>query len=164
MPRLASLAFALALASSPAAFAQTAIAPSIWTEIAPMPQAQVEAGAVLLDGKIYVMGGWADETAPWAETRIYDIAGNSWSAGVPMPEAIHHQGVATVGGKIYVVGGFGRKFPEREPLASVHIFDPATKTWTKGAPMPSPRGAGIAAAIGTTIYYAGGERRRAPMT
>ena len=159
MPKLLALALSLAIAP---ALAQTSVAPSTWSDIAPMPQAQVEAGAALLDGRIFVMGGWANESAPWAETQVYDPAGNSWSVGVPMPEAIHHHGVVAVGGKIYVIGGFGKKFSEREPLASVRIFDPATKTWTRGADMPSPRGSGVAAAIGTTIYYAGGERRRAP--
>ncbi len=165
MKRLALLAFAAAVTSTAMpAFAQTpaAPAPSAWTDIAPMPQAQVEAGATLLDGKIYVMGGWNNEAAPFGEVQIYDIAANTWSVGAPLPEPIHHQGVVAVGGRIYVVGGFGKRFSERAPLDTVHIFDPKTGAWTKGAPLPSPRGAGIAAAIGTSIYYAGGERRRAP--
>ena len=137
-------------------------APSTWTAIAAMPMPQVEAGAALLDGKVYVIGGWANEAAPFGDVQIYDIAANAWSAGVLLPQPVHHHGAVTVAGKIYAIGGFGKRFSEREPLDTIYIFDPQTQKWTNGAPMPAPRGAGVAAAIGTTIYYAGGERRRAP--
>ncbi len=154
----AAFAISLLLLAS-AALAQP-VAPSSWTQLAPMPDSQVEAGSALLNGKIYVMGGWHDESEPWARTRVYDIATNVWSEGVPTPTPIHHNGVVALDGKIWLLGGFTGKFGQREPVSNVWVFDPASGKWDARAPMPSPRGAGVAAAIGGLIYVAGGEHRR----
>jgi N-acetylneuraminic acid mutarotase len=137
-------------------------AKATWTELASMPTPQCEAGTAVLNGRIYVMGGWKDEPQPYSLVQIYDVAANSWSEGVPLPEPVHHEGVAAIGGKIYVVGGFQGPFPKREPIDHVWEFDPATSKWTARAPLPSPRGALIVAAIGNLIYAAGGEHRRPP--
>jgi N-acetylneuraminic acid mutarotase len=133
-----------------------------WTTLASMPQPQCEGGTAVLNGRIYVMGGWKDGPNPYNLVQVYDVEANKWSEGVPLPEAVHHEGVAVVGDKIYVVGGFVRPFPEREPTDHVWEFDPATNKWTARAPLPSPRGALVVGAIGDLIYAAGGEHRRPP--
>lgn len=133
-----------------------------WTDLAPMPVAQCEGGTAVLNGRIYVMGGWKDEPQPYQLVQIYDVAANKWSEGVPLPEPVHHEGVAVVGGKIYIIGGFQQPFPQREPIDHVWEFDPVTNAWTARAPLPSPRGALIVAVIGNLIYAAGGEHRRPP--
>lgn len=149
----------------PGSAPQAATSPSgneTWTTLASMPTPQCEGGTAVLNGRIYVMGGWKDEPQPYQLVQIYDIAANKWGEGVPLPEPVHHEGVAVVGGKIYVVGGFQQVFPQREPTDHVWEFDPATNKWTARAPLPSPRGALIVAAIGNLIYAAGGEHRRPP--
>ena len=158
----AALAGAIGLFATHAFAQAPAAGQATWTGITDMPTIQVESGATLLDGKIFMMGGWADQDAPYNKVQIYDIAKNAWSEGVPLPEAPHHEGVVVVNGRIYVVGGFTEPFPKREPIDHVWMFDPATGKWEKRAPLPSPRGAGFAAAIGGLIYYAGGEHRRPP--
>jgi N-acetylneuraminic acid mutarotase len=133
-----------------------------WTTMASMPVAQCEGGTAVLNGRIYVMGGWKDEPSPYNLTQIYDVAKNEWSEGVPLPESIHHEGVAVVGGKIYVIGGFQQAFPHRVPIDHVWEFDPVTNKWTARAPLPSPRGALVVEAIGNLIYAVGGEHDRPP--
>ena len=133
-----------------------------WTTMASMPVAQCEGGTAVLNGRIYVMGGWKDEPSPYNLVQIYDVAKNEWSEGVPLPEAVHHEGVAVVGGKIYVIGGFQQAFPHRVPIDHVWEFDPVTGKWTARAPLPAPRGALVVEAIGNLIYAAGGEHDRPP--
>ncbi len=162
MKRVSSGLVGILFMGASAALAQSPTGKGTWSDLATMPSIQVESGATLLDGKIYMFGGWKDEGAPFKLVQIYDIAKNSWSDGPPMPEAVHHEGVVTTGGKIYIVGGFTEPFPKREPTDHVWAFDPATGKWERRAPLPSPRGAGVAAALNGLIYYAGGEHRRAP--
>jgi N-acetylneuraminic acid mutarotase len=135
-----------------------------WITLAPLPQPQAESGAAAVDGRIYVIGGWGKggSDQPFTLVQVYDVASNQWSEGTPLPEPVHHAGVAVVGGKIYVIGGYRSSFRERGPTDAVRVFDPATKTWERRAPLPSGRGALAVAAIGDLIYAVGGERRRAP--
>jgi N-acetylneuraminic acid mutarotase len=133
-----------------------------WTTLAPMPQQQQEAAVAVLDGRLYVMGGFSDDPQPFTLVQVYDPATDQWRQGTPLPEPVHHAGAATAGGKIYLVGGFRNPFGQREPIDSVWAYDPATDGWTPRAPLPTPRGALGVAAIGDRIYAVGGEHRRAP--
>src|SRR5207237_6270569 len=55
---------------------------------------------------------------------------------------------AVVNEKIYVVGGF-------DTSSHVEIFDPATNSWSVGAPMPTQLHRLTASAIGKKIYAVG---------
>jgi N-acetylneuraminic acid mutarotase len=103
-----------------------------WVTLTPMLQPQAESAAVVLNGRIYVMGGWGSggSESPFTVVQVYDIANNRWSEGAPLPQPIHHAGAAVVGGKI--------------------------------APLPTPRGALAVGVAGNLIYAAGGEQRRPP--
>ncbi len=136
--------------------------PNGWTVMAPMLVPQCEAETAVVDGRLYVMGGWTELAHPMTTVQVYDRATNVWRFGVPMPEAIHHGGAVVVGHVIYIVGGFTLPFGQREPMAHVWAFDVRTQRWSARAPMPAPRGAMVVAAIGNLIYAAGGEHRRPP--
>ena len=135
-----------------------------WTDLAPMPVPQCEGTAVVLDGRIYVMGGWQDIAAPYPMVQIYDPATNKWSEGVPLPTPLHHFGAVVLGGKIYVVGGFPNPNRSRAATDKVWMFDPQEKKWIARAPLPEPRGciAGTVCVIDNLIYAAGGEVPRRP--
>jgi N-acetylneuraminic acid mutarotase len=163
--RRAGYAVAIALAGtlllSPPVLGQALSEKGSWSKVAPLLRQQNEATSVVLDGRIYVMGGFglgSDE--PIARVQIYDVARGEWSLGTPLPEPVHHAGAAIVGGKIYQVGGFHDPFARRDPIDTVWAFDPASNKWERRAPLPSPRGAMVVAAIGDLIYAAGGEHRR----
>jgi N-acetylneuraminic acid mutarotase len=156
--------FAMLLLTLSVAGPRVASAQEKWTTLAPLPQPQAESVAAALDGRIYVIGGWgkggSDE--PFTVVQVYDVATNQWSEGTPLPEPVHHAGAAVVGGKIYMIGGYRNSFRQRGPTDAVRIYDPATKAWSRGAPVPTTRGALAVAAIGNLIYAVGGERPRAP--
>jgi N-acetylneuraminic acid mutarotase len=158
-----AFAFAGALLLTPPVLGQAPSGKGSWSKIAPLLRQQNEATTVVLDGRIYVMGGFglgSDE--PIARVQIYDVDKGEWSLGTPLPEPVHHAGAAIVGGKIYQVGGFHNPFAMRDPIDTVWAFDPAANKWERRAPLPSPRGAMVVAAIGDLIYAAGGEHRRPP--
>ena len=135
--------------------------PGSWFKLAPMLQKQNESATAVLGGNIYVIGGFGSNSEdPIARVQVYDAAKDSWSEGTPLPEALHHAGAAVVGGKIYLVGGFHNPFGKRDPIDHVWMYDPASKAWTARAPLPSPRGALVVAAIGDKIYAASGEQLR----
>jgi N-acetylneuraminic acid mutarotase len=154
-----SLAGALLLA--PPVLSQAPSAKGIWSKVTPLLRQQNEQTTVVLDGRIYVMGGFGlGSDQPIARAQIYDVAKDEWSLGTPLPEPVHHAGAAIVGGKIYQVGGFHNPFAMRDPIDTVWAFDPAVNKWERRAPLPSPRGAMVVAAIGDLIYAAGGEQNR----
>jgi N-acetylneuraminic acid mutarotase len=69
------------------------------------------------------------------------------------PQQRSYHSAAVVNGKIYVIGGGGA---DNKPVASVHVYDPATGTWAARANMPTARALFGASAVGGTIYAVGG--------
>jgi kelch-like protein 17 (actinfilin) len=120
-----------------------------------MTTARSGAGAAVLDGKIYVVGG-RDSTTQLATVEVSNPATKAWSQAPPMITARETAGVAALGGKLYVAGGSKFDFDEGGALSSVEVFDPQTNAWTALAPMSTPRSLFAMAAVQGKIYAAGG--------
>src|SRR5712691_10723062 len=88
---MAILATCLAGVAMPAAAQQ-----GTWSTKAPMPTARVDTNAVVLDGKVYVIGGTLGKE-PFTANEEYDPATDRWRARAPMPRGIYHQGLAVAG-------------------------------------------------------------------
>jgi N-acetylneuraminic acid mutarotase len=130
-------------------WAATADLPGEWGTRAPSSTDRQEVSYVQVGGEFYLAGGGTLH-------ERYDPQTDSWSEVEPLPAALDHiQGVA-LGGKIYYIGGL-KAWP-RPAARTVYVYDPATDTFSKGAPMPKGRGrgAGGVAVYGGKIYYAGG--------
>lgn len=71
------------------------------------------------------------------------------------PPVVPRQEIAVVAaaGKLYILGGIDAN---RQGIASVEEYDPATNAWRMRAPMPRPLHHPAAAAIGGAIYVIGG--------
>lgn len=129
-----------------------------------LPIPRTESGSTVLDGKFYVVGG----LGAWAETltsfMMYDPKEKKWHRLPDLPEKLHHSALVGAEGKIYVVGGFGPlgirlrgfMFARWDPRSTLYIFDTKSKTWSKGPPLPEPRGGGAAAIAEQAIWYVGG--------
>ena len=135
---------------------------SPWKKGAPFPEPDEELYGVSANGKLYVMGGWADGKARGANYE-YDPATDKWTKKQPMPHPAHHAALAAVNGKIYVFGGFVAPATNAiplgaawEPIADAYEFNPATDSWKPLAPLPGKRGSAIAAEVGGKIYVIGG--------
>lgn len=130
---------------------------SYW-EIGPnMSNARNELAAVLLDNKIYVIGG--EDIAAGGNQKdtleVYDIVNGKWleNKTAQMPASLDHTAAATYDGKIYVVGGFHER---KTPTDKLYIYDPKKNEWDEGTPLPSARGALTADFINGTLYAIGG--------
>jgi N-acetylneuraminic acid mutarotase len=147
-------------------FAGSALAQGKWTTLKPIPQGEEEVYGVAHSGKMYVLGGLG--ISPGFEPKqmlwSFDPTTQEWTRLPNIPEGVHHLGAAAIGDKIYSVGGFTVERPTdgRRPAwvasNSLWIYDIKAQTWAKGPPLPTPRGALSATAVGTKIYAIGGAK------
>ena len=96
--------------------------------------------AACIDGKIYLVGGYA--SSAWNNAfQIYDTQADTWTSttqpvtGGPM--------VVAYNGLLYAMGGAGAG----GATAQVNVYNPATGMWSALAPMPTAaqlcRGGGL---------------------
>ncbi len=122
-----------------------------WSLRAPVPDTlTASAQLVVLDGKIYMIGG-----SFGAPNRVYDPAQDAWAYLARTPGDGYGGGhvAGAVEGKIYVIGGAN---PEYYPGYPIRSYDPASDTWS--APLgsiPIGRFSQSGAVIGDEIYVVG---------
>ncbi len=138
-----------------------------WKFAAPLPKAIGEIYGTSVGGKIYVLGGLDNRPGvvrPTGYNWEYDPATDKWTAKKPMPRPAHHIMIAAWHKKIYVFGGFVRPkgLVAWQPINNSWVYDPAANSWKALAPMPTPRGAGEAVALGNEIYVLGGANSNKP--
>lgn len=130
-----------------------------WSANAQMPVAVESAPSGVIDGKLYVAGGAADQLvagsglASSPQFQVYDPVTDSWSFKAPMPFASFSGFAGVIGGKLYVAGGRGAV---SQIIGDLRIYDPATNTWGHGAPMGHPRSEGTSAVVNGVLYAIGG--------
>jgi hypothetical protein len=103
--------------------------------------------AVILNGELHAFAGGFNGQAH----VVYNATTNSWRTAAPMPFAATDPAVGVLGGRAFVVGG--------RPIARTQIFDPATGSWSQGAPIVGAA-TGIdntaGAVLGLKFYLVGG--------
>lgn len=131
---------------------------SPWVKRAPMATPQQETAVVVLQGKVYVLGGLDTESNPLDVVQVYDPATNKWSKAAPLPKAMHHVNAIAVEGGIWVLGGLVDS--SFTATTEVYRYDPRDNIWAPRAPIRpgDERGGAMLAAIGKTVYVAGGLR------
>ena len=122
--------------------------------VAPIPGPGLDhIGAVVLNGSIYMMGGWEENPVPDVATLLrYDPASNAWTQLADMPDSQGASGATVIDGKIYVVGGK----QQGSRVGDLYVYDPATDQWEIEAPMPTERDHVQAATLGGKLYAFGG--------
>jgi len=133
--------------------------PGSWSFVAPMPTARTFAGAGVVNGIVYVVGGYSPGIV-LATLEAYDPGTNTWTAKASMPGPRGGVAVGVVNGILYVFGGADLT----GYLGTVQAYDPATDSWSTKSSMPTPRfGAGVGVVDGI-IYVVGGDTASAPPT
>ena len=127
-----------------------------WTSKAPMPVGLHHVGIGVVDGRLYVIGGYSRSGLsvwnPVATVYTYDPATDSWTERAPMPTPRGALSVAEHEGKLYAIGGYDRKANN----AQVEVYDPARNVWTTAASLPTPRDHLATATVSGKIYAIGG--------
>ncbi|MEA2905987.1 MAG: hypothetical protein QOI12_3374 [Alphaproteobacteria bacterium] len=127
-----------------------------WRARTPMPEGGTHNSIAVLDGKIYVAGGFAgrQHTLPTASAYSYDPATDTWRKLGSLSSPRASISLAAVDGKIHAFGG--RLMGEESSLPTHEVYDPKTDKWTLGAPMPSSRDhAGLWTVDGKVFVFGG---------
>ncbi|MCL5876659.1 MAG: hypothetical protein M1540_02470 [Candidatus Bathyarchaeota archaeon] len=118
-----------------------------WDNKSAMPTARWGLQANVVNGKIYLIGGYTPENASYSESittlnQVYDPLTDSWTTASPMPVAGRGFESAVLDGKIHFIDGV-----PMESRNLLHlIYDPNTDIWSEGASSPAITGYSTAAA------------------
>lgn len=93
-----------------------------WKEAAPMPQGRLFAGAAVLEGRIYVVGG-AGQDDP---THVYDPSQDRWTAKTPPGTYRCRFALVPFGRRLWAVAGETMRGGDH---ADVEAYDPAADRW-----------------------------------
>ena len=135
-----------------------------WQRGADMPTPRTNAKTAVVNGTIYVFGGYNSKDKflqNWKmadHVEAYDPLTDTWTRKKEMPISRFYFGLGVVAGKVYLIGGTtGLGEGQEQRMDRVDIYDPATDTWVKGPKMPTRRDPGSVAVVNTRIYVIGGE-------
>jgi N-acetylneuraminic acid mutarotase len=129
-----------------------------WATRGGMPTPTCLAGACVVNGKIYVMGGVPRgliENSAISMVQEYDPATDTWTPKANMPTARSGLSLSEVGGRVYAIGGgtFGGA-----TFSTVEEYDPAADSWTTRPDMPTARLGLSTSVMNGRIYAIGGAR------
>jgi N-acetylneuraminic acid mutarotase len=130
-----------------------------WTKLPSLPGARSSHDAAVLDGKIYVVGGWnltGDREGDWqTDALVYNLgaedsgdsavgANGKWEKLPEPPFQRRAIAVAAWNNRIWVLGGMD---DYREIKRDVFSYDPATKSWAQAKELPGDdmQGFGVSA-------------------
>lgn len=126
-----------------------------WRDLAPLPHGASHMGAAVLNGKIYVAGGFTANVhkGPVDGFYVYDPATDRWRTLAPLSSPRGSPGLAAVDGKIHIIGGRGA---DQKTIALHEVYDPATNRWSRAAGLPLARDHFGIVAVDGRIHVFGG--------
>jgi len=134
--------------------------PLTWSTAAPCPVARFEANGVVVNGELWVMGGFVSSNLEVTRRiDIYDPETDGWRQGPDLPGAETHIAVVTFDGDIIVAGGFSGNFSFSSRLPTTEAvwrWNARTAGWTPGPSLPAAGAAFAWALLGTSLHLAGG--------
>ena len=138
-----------------------------WEVLPPMRHRRDHLVAGTIGGRIYAVSGRDRPIYTLQHVEEFNPNTRTWTERAPMPTGRSGGAAAVVGNRLYVFGGEGNADNPLGTFNQVEVYDPARDVWTQLAPMPLPRHAFGAAAVGNRIYLPGGsisQGGRAPGT
>jgi N-acetylneuraminic acid mutarotase len=137
-----------------------------WSQAAPVPEALHHAAAAVVDGKIYLVGGFEEAFAtrdPVRSVWVYDPGRVQWEARAPLPRPRGALAVAVLDGRIYALGGerrgAGGGTPGYVPVDDATVYDPRTDTWEVLPPLHYHRDHLVAGTMNGHVYAVAGRDR-----
>lgn len=131
-----------------------------WKKLTPMPEARSSFDAVVHEGVVYVIGGWAmngTSNTVWSETAysldLKTLSSKkekaSWEKLASPPFQRRALSVGAQGNRIVCVGGMQQK---GGPTTKVSFYDLKTGTWSEGPALPGKGMEGF----GSSCFNVGG--------
>lgn len=128
-----------------------------WTTRASLATARSSAAAAVLNGKLYVIGGFVNPSeTPTATAVVYNPATDSWSSIASLPGVRFWSVADSYNGKIYVNGGGDSSLL---PIGSTVAYDPSANSWTTLAPAPTAVYKAAGGIISGKLHVVGGFSR-----
>jgi DNA-binding CsgD family transcriptional regulator len=125
---------------------------NIWAIGTSKPTPVSNVAAAVVDGLIYVPGGYNAAGEVVTTTEVYDPAHDIWDTRAPLPAPLCAYAMAAVDGKLFVFGGWeGDSY-----VASVYEYDPQEDSWTARTAMSTARGFAAAGVVEGKVYVVGG--------
>lgn len=132
------------------------------SDAAPFPMPRNQFSTVVVDGRIYFIGGQLHHDSCQLDqprVDIYDTATDSWARGPDLPKGHSHSEGGTFfhGGRIYMVGGHttpagGHKSIDPDILA----LTPGSSSWDLVGKLPVPLSSPAARIVNGRFYVIGG--------
>jgi N-acetylneuraminic acid mutarotase len=125
-----------------------------WVEETRLPGEGLNAAAaVVLGGRIYVIGGFEGlSNRPTDRVLVYDVATHVWNDAPPLPAPRGGHAAVVLDGKIHVLGGGNSE----STIADHSVFDPAANRWREAARLRRAKGSVAAVVFGGKIFAIGG--------
>jgi N-acetylneuraminic acid mutarotase len=119
-----------------------------WQTRASMPLSRQELATGILNGKLYVLGGYYLGFMSTATVQVYDPTTDTWTFAHPLPYVVNHNAAAVAGGNLYSFGaGRGETF----------VYNPNNNSWSSRASSHYVHSDTAAVGvINNKIYVAGG--------
>lgn len=126
-----------------------------WRERARAPEGLTHQALAVLNGKIYVAGGFAasQHTQSSAGFYSYEPATDRWQTLPPLSGKRGGGVLASVGGLIHSIGG---RVVENQMVPAHEVYDPAKNAWRTAAPMQTVRDHAAVFVIDGKIHLIGG--------
>lgn len=143
------LVFVFAL-SVPEAFCQL----FTWEMKTPMPTRREYAASEVVNGKIYVIGGYeiGGSTSIAGKNEEYDTTTDTWTTKTSMNIPREQVASTVFNNQIYVIGGT----TSSSEINVVEVYNPSTDTWSAKPSMPTIRKNLEAEVVNGKIYAIGG--------
>jgi N-acetylneuraminic acid mutarotase len=125
-----------------------------WITKAGMIHSRSEIAVGEVNGKMYVLGGYADGNVAQTLNEEYDPDTDMWYERAPLPRGGNHIAAVGLDGKLYAIGGFSEQ--NANAFADVSAYDPQTDKWVHKAPLPQPFGSMAVVAVDGVIHALGG--------
>ena len=131
-----------------------------WDTGAPIPTPRMSCAAVVLNGRLHVLGGQVQTGKGISYRNVaaheaYDPKTDTWEQLPPLQRPAAGIAAAVWGDKIYVLGGEEDKEPY-EVYDNVFVYDPAIGSWSVEKNLPEPLHGHGAVAMDDGIHILGG--------
>lgn len=125
-----------------------------WVNRTPVPTPRTEVATAILDGELYVIGGFESNDQPSTVVEVLNLTEDEWREVASLPTPLHHARAVALDGAVHVFGGYNAVPFQATPTHVV--YDPAADSWQQAEPLPNARGGHGAAVFNDSAYLVGG--------
>ncbi|MFL2502255.1 MAG: Kelch repeat-containing protein [Luminiphilus sp.] len=130
-----------------------------WEQLPDMPVGKWEPASLVLDDKLYVLGGYENDVVSSRRVDVFDPADGSWTQLQDSPSRVSHVDLVADGNGFWFAGGMKDK-PTRKIkdhiIAEVWYLNLELDRYTAGPLLPGRRAGGGLARLGDKLHYVSG--------